>query len=62
MDPVGIKRSYEMCRPLSSYIAFNMALLTQCTAYDREECLEEQQEYDMTILKTHYKYTTPALG
>lgn len=53
MDPVGIQSWYETCRPLSLYIAFKMALLTYCTAYDREACLEEQQEYDMTILKTH---------
>lgn len=37
-----------------------MALLTHRTEYDREECLEEQQEYDMTILKRHYQNTAQA--
>lgn len=56
MDPVGIQNSYEMCRPLSSYIAFNAALLTQCTAYDGEERLEEQQEWWDYIKNTLQKH------
>lgn len=53
MDPVGIQSRYGTCRPLSWYIAFNMALLTHRAAHDRHGCLEEQQGYDVTILKRH---------